>query len=291
VTASEDPAVQSRRLRTELRGTRETLKLTQKEVAKALDWSASKLLRIENGSVNISRSDLLALAGHYGITDADKLRDLVTMAAVAKMPSWAEYRSVLSPEFVTYLGFESSASIIRQYQPVLIPGLLQTEEYARETIRALAPKDDRSPSREDLRWQARHERQQRLLARKPRPRLHFILDEASVRRRVGPGDTMVRQLRHLIEVSEQDDVALQLLPFSAGAHAGMRGPLVLLEFADASLDPMLYLENARGDFVSATDAAEVQNALETFFDLEDLAGPKSRFASTLQDIIHDLGGR
>src|SRR5438477_3975398 len=130
-----DPTVQRRRLRAELRSARTEAGLTQRQAAEALDWSPSKLLRIENGSVSISTTDLKALLALYGIQDPVKIEELVRMAQSARRHTWSAYRDVFSHEFIVYLGYESSASIIRQVEPLLIPGLLQTEEYADVILR------------------------------------------------------------------------------------------------------------------------------------------------------------
>jgi len=279
-----DPAVQRRRLRSALREIRKGLGLTQRAVASALDWSPSKLLRIENGAVNISKSDLIALLGHYGISDQDRIAELIDMAQTAKTQSWASYRDIWSPEFMTYLGYEGSASVMRQYQPLLVPGLLQTEEYARTIIGTLSTRQDETVDGLERRVQARMERQE-LLGRDDAPAMHFILDEAVVARRVGSAATMIRQLEHLITASKNEKVVIQVVPFQAGAHPGMRGPFILLEFADPDLDDLLYLEHARGDVVSVSGGDEIATAAEAFLTLEDLSSPKSRLTETIEKAI------
>ena len=140
MASGQDPMVQRRRLRVELRKARENAGLSQKEVAPAMDWSLSKLIRIEAGSVNISINDLRVLLQHYGVDDRGRIDSLLTMARAAKEPAWwLPYKEVLSPEFSTFLSYESAASIIRNFEPVLVPGLLQTEEYARATLAEMVP--------------------------------------------------------------------------------------------------------------------------------------------------------
>ncbi|MGH3977188.1 MAG: Scr1 family TA system antitoxin-like transcriptional regulator, partial [Pseudonocardiaceae bacterium] len=133
-TVSLDPAIHRRRLRSELRNAREAAGMTQRDVAAAMDWSQSKLIRIESGAVNISTNDLRALLHHYNV-DSTRIDALVDVARAGReMTRWSIYKDVASPELIAFLGYESSASIIRTFEPFLVPGLLQTEEYARTVI-------------------------------------------------------------------------------------------------------------------------------------------------------------
>src|SRR5690349_2020111 len=123
-----DPTIHRRRLRSELRRAREASGRTQWETAQAMDWSLSKLIRIETGAVRVSTNDLRAMLSYYTV-DAERVAALVEVARAAReQPRWARYRDVASPEYLVFLGFESSATVIRNFEPILIPGLLQTEE-------------------------------------------------------------------------------------------------------------------------------------------------------------------
>lgn len=281
---TQDPAVQQRRLRVALREERQRLGYSQRAVAEALDWSPSKLLRIENGTVTISRSDLLAILRHYGVEDQRRVNELVEMAQVAKKQSWTQYRDVLGPEFLTYLGFESAASIIRNFQPLAIPGLLQTEEYADASIRALSEPDTANDVIEKL-VEVRMERQE-LVSRSGPPEMFFILDEAVIRRRVGPGKVMIRQLERLKEVAENPRISIQVLPFSVGVRAGIREPFIHLDFPDAADDDLLYIE--RGRFVSRDNPTEVERYMKIFYDLEDVATPRGRIGEVLDRVISHM---
>src|SRR4051794_41070755 len=123
--------MQRRRLRVELRRARAAAGYTQRDVAEALDWSYSKLLRIENGQVGVSRTDLKALLDHYLITDEGQLKAFAQLARDGRRQPWSAYRDVLNPDYMIYLGHEGSASTIRHFEQLVIPGLLQTEAYAR----------------------------------------------------------------------------------------------------------------------------------------------------------------
>ena len=220
-----------------------------------MDWSLSKLLRIESGQVKISTNDLLALLNHYKITDNDESDRLVAMARISRQKSeWIKYKDLAAPEALTYYGYESSASIIRSFEPVLVPGLLQTQEYAREIIGTLG---GYSGTDIDTLIELRTKRQELLIRQKP-PSLHFILDEAVIRRIVGSPNIMRRQLMRLRELAERPHITMRLVPFGVGVYSHMRMPYVHLEFDDPRQDDILYLEDPfdqlviRGNITSET---------------------------------------
>ena len=139
MASAQDAPVHRRRLRAKLRKARADRGLPQREVAAAMDWSLSKLIRIESGSVGISSSDLKVLLQHYGIDDPSKIDELLALARAGRRDQtgwWAAYRGVTSQQYLTFLGYEAAASVIQTFQPLLIPGLLQEEEYARAVFRA-----------------------------------------------------------------------------------------------------------------------------------------------------------
>jgi transcriptional regulator with XRE-family HTH domain len=272
---NQDALVHRRRLRVALRKARQTRGLSQKDVATRLDWSPSKLLRIENGAVSVDTGDLRHLLSLYGVSDETEVEQLVAVARDARGSTrWAVYRDVLAPEFAAYLSFEGASSLIRQYQPSVVPGLLQTEEYAVEIIRALSPRVPSHTAKRAL--EARMERQE-LMRRPDRPEMYFILDEAALRRRVGSGQTMVRQLDRLVELSQLPRVNLQVMLFERGAYACMQGAFVVLEFADVDDDDLLYRETDSGLYLCYEGVEEVAKYTETFVELEDAATPKGQF--------------
>ena len=127
--------VERRRLRADLRRARQDAGLTQDQVAAEMDWSLSKVIRIETGSVSISTNDLRALLRLYGISDTAKIQQLVDLAKTARQPSWwSRYRGSVPPVFFQYLEYEAAASAIRHYESYLVPGLLQTRDYAQTVI-------------------------------------------------------------------------------------------------------------------------------------------------------------
>lgn len=264
------PTVQRRRLRAELRRIRLDANETQEHVAAAMDWSLSKLIRIENGSVSISTNDLKVLLGHYGIVDDDKVEELIGLARAARERSWwRQYRDVASPQLLQFIEYQVAAMITRNFEPVLIPGLLQTEAYARVAIKEFSgrPPKERLDDLVALRM-----RRQELLKRTgPPPWSFFILDEGVVRRRVGSQDVMAAQIRHLIELAGRPDVTIEVVPFSAGVNRGMHGPFVILEFPEPEDEDVLYLESPRGDLFHRNDLEEIVTYREIFEELRRMS--------------------
>lgn len=263
------PAVQRRRLRGELRRIRHETGETQEQVAAAMDWSLSKLIRIENGSVGISTNDLKVLLGHYGIVADDRVEELVALARAARERSWWSTYKDAPPRLLQFIEYEAAAMITRNFEPLLIPGLLQTEEYAREVIREFSgrPAKDRLDALVSLRLK----RQELLKRTGPPPWYFFILDESAVRRLVGSKDVMDGQIRHLIQLVSRDNLTIEVVPFSAGINHGQLRPFVVLEFPEAEDNDVLYLENRRGDPFSRDDPEEIIVYREIFEELRHMS--------------------
>jgi len=268
--SSPSAIVQRRRLRAELRAARLKTKLTQEQVASALDWSLSKVIRIEAGSVGISTTDLKALLAVYGIDDQEYIDKLVALGKSARERGWwSNHRDVLSTELLQLIEYESAAAITRNFQPLVVPGLLQTEEYARAILREHVS-GDRVEALVGIRM-----KRQELLDRSDGPLLFFILDEAVIRRLVGGKDAMRRQLARLVELGRRPNVTIEVVPFSAGAHPGLRGPFVVLEFPDPEDDDVLYLENSAGDMIRREEPDQVLPYREVFEQLRGISfGPE-----------------
>ncbi len=261
--------VERRRLRTELRRARQDADLTQEQVATEMDWSLSKLIRIENGSVSISRNDLLALLPLYGITDDAEVQRLIELARSARQPSWwSKYRGDLPSAFYSYLEYEAAASAIRHYESFLVPGLLQTRDYAHRAISVY--KGNFTTQTIKTRLEIRMERQQLLEQGKP-PRMHFILDEAVIRHLLGDERVREEQLERLIEMAGRPAVTIEIVPFSAGLYRGLGETFTLLEFRDTSDDDVLYFENARDALFSHDDSEEIVLYREIFEDLRKIS--------------------
>jgi transcriptional regulator with XRE-family HTH domain len=249
-------------------------RITQEEVADALDWSLSKVIRIEKGSVGVSTNDLKAVLRLYQVTDPGRTDELVALARAGRERSWwSGYREVAPQALLQLIGYESAASVTRNFETLLVPGLLQTEEYAGVVIGEFEGARHLETLAE-IRM-----RRQDLLDRADPPLLFFILDEAVVRRQIGGTAVMRRQIRRLLEVADRPNVTVEVVPFSAGAHPGLKGPFVIIEFPDPEDDDVLYLESARGDLITRDFPDEVASYREEFEVLRKLSlGPDRSLA-------------
>jgi hypothetical protein len=200
---------------------------------------------------------------------------------------------VLSRDFKRYLRYEEAARTIRKYEASVVPGLLQTHAYIRATLRAFNPSAD-TTFIERLE-QARRTRQSNIFDRADRPELHFILDEAVLRRQVGAehDDTslMLNQLAHLQQLTKLPGVKIQVLPFSAGAHPGLAGSFTVLEFADPADPSLLYLENTGGDTTTRDDQTKIQHHLDIFFALQRAATAPEEATAFIEEVAQDLAAR
>lgn len=275
------PVVQRARLTAELQRIRRDAGKTQEEVARALDWSPSKLIRIEGGNVGISTTDLQALLRYCGVEDESRIRELATLARGARTRGWWDpYKSDLDSAYATYLGYELGASSIRWFSPLLVPGLLQTEEYARALTIEYRPEAGAAEPVIEVRLL----RQDKLFNREDRPQQHYVLDEAVIRRRVGgqrDPAIMPRQLAHILEIARMPDVTIELIRFDKGSHFGMRGEFTILGF-DSGPAGVLYLENARGGDLTVADSEQIAAYLEAFDHLRQLALPEEESVAFIE---------
>lgn len=276
---NETPEVKRRRLKSALRQAREATKMTQKDAADALDWHVSKIIRIEQGAVGITPVDLRALLSVYGVTDDDQVQALVELARGSRKQSWREYKDLYSPASLTLFANEPASKVIYKYEPTFVPGLLQTDEYATALLEGMGHTADEV----ERMVRARLERQD-VLDRDSRPELRFILGEATVSRAVGGPSIMRRQLERLKEFARRPGISLQVLQFSRGAHPRMGGAFTILEFADDSLDDLLYLENAGGESTSREDPDLIADYRRDFLIISDIATKVEDFASVIDQV-------
>ncbi|MEV5322151.1 helix-turn-helix transcriptional regulator [Streptomyces sp. NPDC052687] len=277
------PAVRRRKLGAELRALRTGAGLTSGEAARLVGWHQSKVSRIETGASGVRPADVRLLLDAYGVSDP-QLRELLLVLAGSgggqgRDHWWHAYRGVLPPTYRDFISLESQASDMRTLETSVVPGLLQTPEYARAVTRAAVEGLDED--RLDTLVEVRLARQD-VLRSQPPLTLSAVLDEAVLRREVGGPDVMAEQLRRLLEAARLPQVRLQVLPFAAGAHIGLTGPFVIFSFSNTSdldvvvldhLTSSLYLERKEdvGAYTEAFDALR-RNALSPEETLEYIAG-------------------
>jgi transcriptional regulator with XRE-family HTH domain len=231
------PTVRLRRLGHELRRLREEKSLTIRGAADLLDWSAAKISRIESGQTRrVDSVNIKALCSVYGVTDQAYVDALVDLAREARKRGWWNAYQDVFPG--AYVGLEAEAASIRNFELAIIPGLLQTPEYMAEIVRTAG---FREPEEIERRVAARVERQQLLLRTNP-PQLWAIIDEAALLRPAGTKDVYEAQLRKLIDTSPSRHVKVQVLPLSAGLHAGLGGAFVILDFPNAADRSVVFVE-------------------------------------------------
>lgn len=224
----------------QLRRLREASGISTEQAGYEIRGSHSKISRMELGRVGFKERDVADLLTLYGVSDPDERAPLLRLAKESNTPGWwHRYGDILPSWFEVYLGLEEAASLLRAYELQFVPGLLQTEDYARAVVRLGF--SDASEEEVERRVQIRTTRQERFTS-PGAPTLWAVLDEAVVRRPLGGRDVMRAQIRHLIEVSELPHVTLQIVPFGAGGHAAVGGPFTILRFAEPGLSDVVYLE-------------------------------------------------
>lgn len=235
------PTVRGRRLMREVKRLRESSGMSSDEAARRLDFSKSKLYRIENGKSRIDADDLEDMLDLYDVRSPD--RDaLVALGRDSRRRGWwTTYKDVFTG---SYVGLEYEAARI-QVASHIVPGLFQTPEYARAVIAETRPLLDADEV--ERRVAARGARQQAVLHRDNAPDIHVVLDEAALHRRVGGEDVMMQQLAGLAKASAQPGITIQVLPFAAGASAAVEGDFVILAFPDPEDPPVAYAEGLFGD--------------------------------------------
>ncbi|GAA3931922.1 helix-turn-helix transcriptional regulator [Actinomadura viridis] len=262
------PTLRARRLALELTERREACGLSRDEVTRRLEWANSTLFRIETGRSKPQPRSVRELLDLYGVTGPEK-EGLIQLAREARQPGWwHSFRDVLPNPYEVFIGLEAGATTIRAFEPLTVPGLLQTADYSRAMIRGGPHELD--PDEIDRRAQVRSARQE-ILSRPDRPHLWVVLDEAALHRTVGSKAIMRRQLAHLIEMAQRDKTTLQVLPFEVGAHAASTtGPFVILGFAEPTDPDVVYLETIP-DGVYLENASDVQGFMLAFDRLLDAA--------------------
>jgi transcriptional regulator with XRE-family HTH domain len=241
-TTSQGPTIARRRLSMALRAARSEAGHTQENVAEALDWSVSKMIRIENGKVKASVTDVRALLDLYGVTDTSQVAELIDLARATRQKAWwaGEIRDQLPPAYAEYVALEADASALAFFHPVQLPGLLQTPRYAGEAAKApgfpAASTDSIAASAE-----MRRLRQEHLLKGSRRPKIDAIIDQSALLR--GSSDLMTDQLLYLLKLGNDPYITLRILPFGPDINT-VASPFIIVEFPEGAGADVVYVESA-----------------------------------------------
>jgi transcriptional regulator with XRE-family HTH domain len=269
MTSIDSPAAARRRLRLALRTAREATGLTQAQVADELDWSVSKVNRIENGEVTISLTDVRALLGLLRVTDTAQVEELTRDARTARKRGWwdePDYRPHFTAALLQLTQFEAEATTIRSFQPTLIPGVLQTPDYARAILEVW---NDLPPETMAARQRLRARRSQELFGRQPVPTYLLVLDESAILREVGGAAVMAEQLQALLESIESYGVILRIVPLVDGAAISTVGGFTILNLGTEE-NAIMYQEAVLDDTI--TDAHDmIERYRHTFEKMWELA--------------------
>jgi transcriptional regulator with XRE-family HTH domain len=234
------PTVLRRLLGAQLRRLRERQGISREEAGDAIRASGSKMSRLELGRVGFKGRDVADLLTLYGVTDEKERDSLLRLARDANTPGWwHRYGDILPGWFETYVGLEEATSLVRTYEVQFIPGLLQTEEYARAVI---SMGNSAASSAEIEQRVSLRITRQKLLTRGKSPRLWAVVDEAALRRPIGGAKVMRGQIERLLEVARLPRVILQVLPFRVGGHTAEAGAFTILRFPESDLPDAVYIE-------------------------------------------------
>ena len=244
------PTLRLKRLASELRGLREQAGMTTEQVERHFEWGTGKVSRLENRkAIRPMVQDIRSLLDLYGVTDERVREGLLALTRQARERGWwQKYRDVFSG---SYVDVETEASVISNYEPMIIPGLLQTREYAAELRRAGTVGDDASIER----FIAGRMERQRILERANPPHLWVVLDEGALLRPSLPAEPTRAQMEHLEACAARPNITLQIVPWAAGLHPGVTGSFVILDFPQDP--PIVYLELPE-DSLYLEESGEVQ---------------------------------
>ena len=268
-----------------LRRLREAAGISTEDAGYEIRASHSKISRMELGRVGFKERDVADLLTVYGVTDPARREALLELAEDANIPGWwQEYADVVPAWFEPYLGLEQGAVVSRVYEVQDVPELLQTTDYARALLAARHPE---APQEEIERRVALRMRRHRVFDRPDPLKLWAVLDEAALRRVVGGAGTMRAQIRHLVEMARRPNVTVQVLPFAAGGHAAVSGPMTLLRFAEPELPDVVYVEQLTGALYPdrQSDLIRYRDVLNR---LGVQAAPPDRTPAILQNVLDQL---
>jgi transcriptional regulator with XRE-family HTH domain len=238
------PTVVRRQLGRSLKRLREHANRTVDQVEEAGLGSRTKIWRIEAGKVPVRVPDIWALCRFYGVDQAETDRLAALAGGTSAQGWWEDYGDVVPDWFRLYVGLETAATQISTYEGSLVPGELQTPDYARAVYQAAQPDDDTSGIERHV--ELRLQRQKALLGRAEPPHLVVVLSQAVLTQQVGGPDVIAAQVDHLRTLDQCDHIDIRVLPFDSGAHAAMTGAFRILDFADPDDPDVVYIETQVG---------------------------------------------
>jgi transcriptional regulator with XRE-family HTH domain len=279
------PTVRRMQLGARLRSLRLAKGLTRDQAGYAIRGSESKISRMELGRVAFKERDVADLLRLYGLEDADEQRRLLELAHEANSPGWWHaYGDVLSSWFQNYLDLEQAAELIRTYEVQFVPGLLQTDAYARAVI--MLAHGTAGADQIDRRAKLRMARKQ-LLDRPDPPRLWAVIDEAVLRRQIGGPAVLREQITYLLEMTAVPHVRLQVIPFASGGHAAAGGAFSILRFPHEEVPDVVYIEHlTSGLYLDKREDVDQYAAAVGRLFIE--AEPPNRTPDVLRRALRDL---
>src|SRR5580700_1942994 len=281
---SAGPTVQRLVLGGHLRRLREEAGMTTEQAAASIRGSHSKISRMEHGRVGFKERDIDDLLTLYGVGSGDEREALLSLAREASTPGWWQAYADILPHWVEpYFGLEAAASFIREYELQFVPGLLQTEGYARAVIRLGTSVTEEEVIR---RAQARVSRQE-ILRRQSPPKIWAVLDEGALHRVVGSSETMKGQLRHLLDMCDHPAVTVQILPFAAGAHRAMGGAFTILRYTEPDLRDVVFIEQLTSALY-LDKQTEVDSYLEVIEEVCLQSEPSAKTPAILKSVLAGL---
>ncbi|MFF5258741.1 helix-turn-helix domain-containing protein [Actinomadura viridis] len=277
--------MRKRRLAAELRRLRKESGLTREQVAERVGCAPITITRIETAQSGARLGEVSLMLEAYGITGEEREAMLQVARDARKRGWWHPYTRAIPDWFQVYIGIEEEASSIRDYQPEVVPGLLQTEGY----VRAVAMAEPVVPPIEEIDRQVmlRLGRQERLLEPEDAPDMWFVVGEGVLHRLTGGASVQREQLDHLIELSHLPNVTIQVLPFEAGAHAGMQGGFTILGFPEPADPDVVYVEYRRGGLYLEMQA-DIDSYILTFDHLRAQALGRSESRALIAQVVKQL---
>lgn len=277
------PTLRRRQLGSELRRLRESVELTLDQVASKLYCSTSKISRIETARVSATLRDVRDMLELYGVSD-DQRMALMQLAREARQrePWWHAYGDI--PDTRTFISLEDAVASIKAFEALVIPGLLQTEDYARSVFRSIS--SELSDGEIDRRVEIRMARQS-ILTRDVPPQVHILLDEGVCRRLLGGREVMRNQLIRLIESANLPCMRLQVVTFEAGKYASTTGAFMILTFPDSTDRAVVFIEHTAGDLY-LEDEEQVRRHKELFSRLKSAALPSKDSLAFLVELAQEL---